>query len=126
MKKLLFLIAFLLFSLGTKAQTCYYCSEEELVQLFKDKKLYYKTGYTDSGTKYYYINKGFYKQVYYLYYNINTIYVIVTENKDYATEVSKGLDEVYNRETSVKWSSEDFNIMLDYENNTYSFIFEYR
>lgn len=126
MKKLLFLLAFILFSININAQPCHYCSETDLVQMFKDKELYYKTGYTDSGTRYYFIDKGFYKQIYYLYYDINTLYVIVTNSKKYSDEIAKGLTETYTKISVGKWSSENFNITLNYENTNYSFIFEYR
>ena len=126
MKNLLFLLTFLLFSSNTQAQTCHFCSEEDLISLFKSEELSYRTGYTDSGTKYYYIDKGFYKQIYYFYYDINTIYVLATKSEKYSNRLSKEISEIYTKSTPTTWSGKDFNIKFNYEDGLYLYIFEYK
>jgi hypothetical protein len=125
MKKLLFIVLMCLTTV-TQAQTCHYCTEDELIEMLKGDLENYKIGYTDSGTKYLYVQKGFFMQVYYIYYNINTIYAIITESKDYANEVAFKLSKTYTKTSSISWEAENFNIKYNYENDFHAFVFTYK
>lgn len=126
MKNLILIIVLVLSSFISKAQTCHYCSEQELIDMFTDDEDVYKIGYTDSGTKYFYLERGYCTQVYYIYYGINTIYAIITNSEEYSREVVKKLNKTYAQQSLTSWKAELFTIDLQYENNVYAFVFTYK
>ena len=126
MKKLLLLIFLLTVSITIKAQTCHYCTEQELIEMLNGDEEEYKTGYTDSGTKYFYIQRGYCTQIYYIYHNINTIYAIITDNEEYSRDVVKKLNKTYEQQSLTSWKAELFSIDLKYEDDVYAFVFTYK
>jgi hypothetical protein len=108
------------------SQTCKFCSEQELLDIFLEEKTEYNIGYTDGGIKYYYIEHGFCTQIYYFHYEINTVYAVLTKSENYAKVAVSKLNDSYTRLTTTTWKSEDSNIEFQYEDGIYAIVFTYK
>lgn len=125
MKKTLFILL-LLFPLLSSAQLCRYCTNDEMLEMFDEHEYKAEIGYTDSGTKYYYIEHGYCTQIYYMYYDVNTIYAILSSSEKYIKNSLDKLNKEYTKTSPTTWKNDKCNVELQYQDGTYALVFNYR